>query len=134
MKRATETFGPCGICWGYEIVDERYQSGAEGEVVHVLRLKLWYVWDGKRGEVIQFGQTTFVGRNKNRAFADEEAPKKSLTDALTKAMSMLGFAHDVHVGLFDDNKYVNGLRARLEAKERDEKPKRPLTEAEQKAL
>ena len=40
-------------------------------------------------------------------FTDEEAPKKSLTDALSKAMSWLGFAADIHLGRWDDNKYVN---------------------------
>src|SRR3990167_1787924 len=74
VKRATETFGPIGIGWGYDIVDESYQKGhdyltQEGQVigtavVHKLRLKLWYKWDGERGEVEQFGQTDFVGRNK----------------------------------------------------------------------
>lgn len=134
VKRATETFGPCGIGWGYEIVDEQYRDGADGDVIHVIRLRLWYKWDGQTGEVFHFGQTTFVGSNKNGRYTDEEAPKKSLTDALTKALSMLGFAHDVHVGLFDDNKYVNDLKQRLEEKERSEKPKRPLTEDQQKAL
>ena len=44
-----------------------------------------------QGEVTHFGQTTFVGANKHGLFTDEEAPKKSLTDATNKALSMLGF-------------------------------------------
>src|SRR5690606_33640239 len=66
--------------------------------------------NGERGEVVQFGQTTFVGRNKNGFFTDEEAPKKSLTDAMSKCLSLLGFSADIHLGRFDDNKYVNDLR------------------------
>jgi len=118
-QKATETFGPCGIGWGLDILEERYQDGApllQGEVVvgyeviHVLRVKLWYIHQGKRGEVIHFGQTPFVGRNKNGFFTDEEAPKKSMTDAMSKCLSLIGFSADVHLGLYDDNKYVADLR------------------------
>lgn len=118
-QKATETFGPCGIGWGIDILEERYQDGApllQGEavvgheVIHVLRVKLWYVSQGKRGEVIHFGQTPFVGRNKNGFFTDEEAPKKSMTDAMSKCLSLIGFSADVHLGLYDDNKYVADLR------------------------
>jgi len=118
-QKATETFGPCGIGWGVEILEERYQDGApliqDGavigkEVIHVLRVKLWYIHQGKRGEVIHFGQTTFVGHNKNGFFTDEEAPKKSMTDAMSKCLSLIGFSADVHLGLYDDNKYVADLR------------------------
>jgi hypothetical protein len=118
-QKATETFGPCGIGWGIDILEERYQDGAPliqdgavvgNEVIHVLRAKLWYVHQGKRGEVIHFGQTPFVGRNKNGFFTDEEAPKKSMTDAMSKCLSLIGFSADVHLGLYDDNKYVADLR------------------------
>ena len=118
-QKATETFGPCGIGWGIDILEERYQDGApliqDGavvgkEVIHVLRAKLWYVYQGKRGEVIHFGQTLFTGRNKNGFFTDEEAPKKSMTDAMSKCLSLIGFSADVHLGLYDDNKYVADLR------------------------
>lgn len=120
-KKATEVFGPCGIGWGFDLEDEKYVSGyplgfdAEGNsigttVVHVVRIKLWYLLDGKRGEVTQFGQTTFVGRNKNGLFHDEDAPKKSITDAISKCLSLLGFSADVHLGKYDDNKYVESLK------------------------
>ena len=118
-QKATETFGPCGIGWGIDILEERYQDGApltqDGsvvgkEVIHVLRVKLWYVYQGKRGEVIHFGQTLFTGRNKDGFFTDEEAPKKSLTDAMSKCLSLIGFSADVHLGLYDDSKYVADLR------------------------
>src|SRR3990167_1180916 len=108
VKRATEIFGPIGIGWGYAIVDEAYQKGhailtdagqVTGEIViKKIRLEVWYIWKGSLGRVQQFGQTEFVGRNKYGMFTDEEAPKKSLTDALTKCLSLIGFAADVHMG------------------------------------
>lgn len=131
-RRATEAFGPKGIGWGVEILAEDWRNGAPllddkhgvigHEVIHVLRVKLWYRINSERGEVISFGQTTFVGKNKHGVYTDEEAPKKSLTDAESKALASLGFSADVHLGLYDNNKYVNDLKARIE---QAEKPKGP---------
>lgn len=119
-KRATEIFGPCGIGWGVKVLDERLLDGAPLSKtpdavakVHRVHIQFWYMLDGARGEIEHFGQTEFVGENKNGAFTDEEAPKKSLTDAMTKALSLLGFAADIHMGLFDDSKYVNSVRERF---------------------
>jgi hypothetical protein len=131
IKRATEKWGPMGERWGFRVLSERVVEGApilRGDVVigresvHVLHGQLWYTASGtasKECVVESFGQTTFVGTYKDgRCFTDEEAPKKSLTDALSKALSWLGFAADVHMGRFDDVKYVNDLRAEYEAKDR----------------
>jgi hypothetical protein len=120
-KKATQVFGPMGLGWGVKVLEERYDNGAplgfdsQGnslgfERIHVLKAELWYILDGKRGTVEHFGQTTFVGKTSRGVYTDEEAPKKSLTDATTKCLSMLGFAADVHMGLYDDNKYVAELR------------------------
>jgi hypothetical protein len=129
QRRATETFGPKGIGWGSIILDEKYVEGAplihkeqvlaHREIVHVVRIELWYALkDTRRGAVQAFGQTTFVGSNKHGFFTDEEAPKKSLTDAESKALASLGFSADVHLGLFDDNKYVSDLKAKSDEAEK----------------
>lgn len=130
--RATETFGPMGIGWGVEIDQEELMTGAPilvngekvaNELIHKVRVRLWFKHNGERGEITQFGQTTFVGRNSNGVFTDEEAPKKSLTDGMTKCLSLLGFSADVHMGLYDDNKYVAELRTKydeIEAHKRGE--------------
>lgn len=131
-RKATEVFGPCGIGWGVEVVDEELMKGAplafgpDGmpvafDVIHKVRVKLWYLLDGQRGEVVQFGQTTFVGKNKNGFFTDEEAPKKSLTDGMSKCLSLLGFAADIHLGRYDDNKYVSDLAQEFEQKNEAQK-------------
>lgn len=126
-RLATEKFGPIGVGWGIEVVDEAYIEGApiitDGqvvckEVIHKIRAKLWYKLGDERGEVTQYGLTTFIGKNKFGPFTDEEAPKKSMTDAMTKCLSLLGFAADVHTGKFDDNKYVNDVRAYFENEKR----------------
>lgn len=118
-RKATEQFGPCGLGWGITVLNEQIIEGAplllEGQVIaheqiHKVHARLWYVVDGARGEVEQFGQTQMVGKNKNGYFTDEEAPKKSLTDAMSKCLSLLGFSADIHLGKYDDNKYVASLQ------------------------
>jgi hypothetical protein len=139
-KKATEVFGPMGIGWGVEIIDEAIMDGAplddagNRERIHKVRVKLWYRLGEERGEVVQFGQTTFVGRNKNGFFTDEEAPKKSLTDAMSKCLSLLGFSADIHLGRYDDNKYVEEVAAEFREKhEAEQRRLAPKVSPEQSA-
>lgn len=122
IKKATTIFGPVGIGWGWEILEERFNEGhllktgnGTRAIVHTLRVSVWYLHPetAERGSVIHFGQTTMVGENKNGPFTDEEAPKKSLTDAIGKALAALGLSADIHLGLYDDNKYVNNLERKF---------------------
>jgi hypothetical protein len=111
IQRATEVFGPCGIGWGVEIVNERVEDGAAGDRVHIAHVRVWYEWKGKRGQVEHVGQTMFAGkRNNGNPYTDEDAPKKSVTDAIVKALSLIGFAGDIFIGRFDDSKYVQEVR------------------------
>jgi hypothetical protein len=116
IKRATEVFGPCGIGWGFEITDEKYVEGAsinetDKKIVHVIRGRVWYVVDDKKYYTAdQFGQTIFVGVNKNGIYTDEEAPKKSATDCMIKCLSMIGFSADIFLGLWDDHKYLAAVQ------------------------
>ena len=111
VHKATETFGPIGIGWGFNIVSERIEDGAGGERMHIAHVRVWYIWGGKRGEVEHIGGTQFSGiRSSGKPFTDEDAPKKSVTDALVKALSMIGFAGDIFMGRYDDSKYVSELR------------------------
>lgn len=115
IHKATETFGPVGIGWGFTIVDERIENGAADDRMHIARVKVWYEWGGKRGEVEHIGGTQFSGHRKDgKPFTDEDAPKKSVTDALVKALSMIGFAGDIFMGRYDDSKYVNEVRREFE--------------------
>jgi hypothetical protein len=44
---------------------------------------------------------------------DDEAGKKVMTDALTKAFSHLGMSADVFMGLFESSKYVEQVKKDL---------------------
>lgn len=138
-KKVTEQFGMCGTGWGWDVINERYQRGAPilingkevcKEITHVLQISFWYKLNGEIGRIPSFGQTSYVGNNKNGIYTDEEAPKKSQTDAITKALSLLGFSADVFLGMYDDVKYVNDIRDNHTEKS----PKAPkvLTDAERR--
>jgi hypothetical protein len=130
IQKATETFGPCGIGWGFT-VEERIEQGAmisDGffEKMSIAKVKVWYKWDGERGEVEHIGGTVFSGRySSGKTFTDEDAPKKSVTDALIKALSMIGFAGDIFMGRYDDSKYVSDLKQEEKAAASKPADKRP---------
>ena len=66
-----------------------------------------------------FGEITICSVQKlyrKTGALDDEAPKKAMTDALTKAFSHLGVSADVFLGLHDSSKYVNDLKKEIEAK------------------
>jgi len=121
IYRATQLFGPIGIGWGFEVINEQIIEGApildnQGqcigyEKIHELKLRVWYKYNGETGEIFSSGATMLVGKNKNGFYSDDEAVKKSITDALSKALSYLGFSADVHLGRFDSNKYTNPPKA-----------------------
>lgn len=122
VMKATETFGPCGIGWGFEIVSQQFVPGSPGDIVHVAHIRVWYEYDGKRATVEHVGQTMFAGKNKNGLYTDEDAPKKSVTDGLIKALSMIGFAGDIFLGRFDDSKYVEETSREFREAEREATP------------
>jgi len=123
VMKATELFGPVGIGWGWKIIEERFDEGHEiyigegdkrscigREIGHTLKIALWFTQDGQRGEIEQYGCTRYQYKTSYGMTTDGEAPKKSLTDAIKKALSMLGFSADVFLGLFDDQTYVDQLK------------------------
>jgi hypothetical protein len=112
IQNATEQWGPAGGAWRWE-VDLKLIS--ESNPVWLARVDLFT----PLGEhpVTQFGCKAYFGKDR----PDEDAPKKAVTDGLTKCLSYLGFNADVFLGRFDDSKYVEGVRAALERDEnRDE--------------
>lgn len=127
IERATEVFGPIGIGWGVTVKSERFERMSDTDVLHVAVVSVWYVLDGVRSETFdQMGGTKAAYMSKNGQIVDEDAGKKSVTDAMVKCMSMMGFCADIFSGLWDDSKYVEWA-----AEQYAEKP--PALSAEQVA-
>ena len=104
IREATEEWGPMGIDWGFRVVREDiFRSDITGTSVHTVLLEVWHP-----GGIIQsFGGTTMDGTNSKGPYLDDDYAKKSITDALSKALSWLGFGAAVHMGMFDGNKYAD---------------------------
>lgn len=104
--RLTEQFGPAGKGWGTRILDQQFITIGD-QMMHYVTIELWWMDGERRCSIEECGGTQLGGKRKSGdAFADEDAPKKSVTDALVKAASALGFCADIFLGRWDDNKYV----------------------------
>lgn len=112
VKRLTETFGPCGQGWGWEVVQSGFQTLPGDYVLHYSLVKLWYdQGSGVRYTPEQFGCTPAGWKKADGSgfVQDEDAPKKSVTDGFVKCASYLGFAGDIFLGKWNDSKYVESL-------------------------
>lgn len=143
VERLTDEFGPCGIGWGFTILSERFERFSDTDTLHIAVVRFWYVmddprgaWEGRRGELEQIGQTkSSYTTGAGKFMLDEDAPKKSVTDALVKCASYLGFAGDIFSGRWDDSKYVAEAAKEWKEREQEGKPepeKKPAPKAETK--
>ncbi|CAH6901438.1 conserved hypothetical protein [Vibrio chagasii] len=118
FMRATEIWGPIGVGWGYEVKREWVALGApiimngaiteHFEQVHKCEITFWYMHDDKRIEFTQYGDTRKLYMSQYGKFIhDDEVEKKSLSDALGKAMSMTGICADIYLGTYDDSGVMN---------------------------
>lgn len=105
-KRLTEQFGPAGSGWG--MTKPEFQVVTAGdEILVYCTVGLWYT-DGAVADnmVYGVGGDKVQGKNKYGPFTNDEAFKASYTDALSNAMKQIGMGADIHMGLFEDEKYV----------------------------
>ncbi|EPJ4741672.1 hypothetical protein WJC98_003792 [Klebsiella pneumoniae] len=142
---ATREFGLKGSGWGVDILEERFDDGApitrtvkgtdgnntwelisDGnggfltEKHHVIKIRLWYLVNGVRGEEYAYGCTPYIYGSKYGPICDGEAAKKSLTDATKKALSGLGFSGDIFMGLYDNPEYRQKNKAEFDLKNASE--------------
>jgi hypothetical protein len=94
IRRATEVWGPVGLGWGWTV------EWADGPNCVIARVTVWY--DEESNAVNHVGCASWGSSERT----DTDAPKKALTDGVTKCLSLLGFNADVFMGKFDSNKYT----------------------------
>ncbi|MEM8209483.1 hypothetical protein Q4R65_18545 [Morganella morganii] len=142
FMRATEIFGPVGEGWGYEVVEEKFLDGkpltepvlennkqvslrylrdADGSLFceqnHSIKIQFWYrSKDGKCCYFESYGATPYRYQTQYGIKVDSEVIKKSLTDAIKKALSMLGFSSDVFMGMHDNPEYLIKNKLEFEIK------------------
>lgn len=75
---------------GEKIEWDLIQDGVGGylcEMHHTMKVRVWYILNGVRGESEAYGCTPYIYDTKYGPTSDGEAPKKSWTDAVKKALS-----------------------------------------------
>lgn len=102
IKCLTETFGPCGIGWWYEITDKRILEDEQTkQKAAFVDLNLYFV-DPETGATSHgipgTGGSSFVAQERNGAYLSDECFKMALTDALSVACKALGVGADVYYG------------------------------------
>ena len=105
IMNATKAFGPYGIAWGFRDIELDYSLIATYDLV---------VFKGTffcpKGE-FQIINSSKMHMDRAKKMIDADFAKKIETDAMTKALSKMGFNADVFMGCYDDVKYVNEMRA-----------------------
>lgn len=105
IKKLTETFGPCGIGWWYEISGQWLERYDNGEIAAFCDIQLYYKWGNEVSKPIPgTGGSMFAVKEKNGIYVDDEAYKKALTDAISVACKAIGIGADVYWGA-DASKY-----------------------------
>jgi len=118
IKRMTEQFGPCGIGWGMTEPQFNVQS-ADGELLVFCTVGLWHSGD-RLSLVYGVGGDKIVSKRQSGTFNNDEAFKSAYTDAQSNAMKQIGIGADIHMGLFDDHKYVREVDQEFRAAEQAE--------------
>lgn len=113
IRCLTEMFGPVGKGFGWRVLVEGIENFGD-TAIHWCRIEFWHTDRANTFE--SYGQTkmSYMTRGKPPYLkVDEDAPKKSLTDAITKAASQIGIASNIFLGRWDDNKYVAEVEQRF---------------------
>ncbi|AEA33623.1 hypothetical protein [Hippea maritima] len=98
IRRATEIWGEYGKTWGFKDVDYQFitiQKADKQETYCVAKFRFFY----PEGEYVVLNSI---------AVRDDEFMKKLYTDALTKALSYLGFDADIFMGEMDKEARYTG--------------------------
>jgi len=105
IGKMTEVFGPVGIGWNW-VAKYHYTDTL---VFCEVSMKVKHTSNNYIGEF--YGPVSSVqSLKKGNGKLDDEAPKKAMTDALTKCMSHLGMSADVFLGLHDSSKYIEQVK------------------------
>lgn len=101
IMKATEEWGPVGSSWSYTIEEQNIIPTGDGQIMHYAVVAL----HTPEGGVYHHIGGTILYSGKGRI--DEDAPKKSVTDALGKLLSLRGFNGDVYMGMWDGCKWID---------------------------
>ena len=103
IEKLTEVFGVCGIGWKAKIKNKEIIDGANNEKIAIVDIDLYIKIDGCWSEPIEgTGGSSFISKEKNGLYTNDECFKMAYTDALSVACKSLGMGAEVYWG---DSKY-----------------------------
>jgi len=134
VKRLTEMFGPVGKGWGFEENQHKVmdiEGSANSKMMVFIQGRVWYR-SPEDNEVYftpyTWGGDFIVTANSRGPVFDDDAFKKASTDSFSKAVTYLGLGADVHLGFFDDNKYIQAAQRRTDQKASTQAAERKVAE------
>lgn len=104
IKNVTEQFGVYGRTWGFKSIELDYSL--VNSVGLVVFKGVFFFPDGQFPII----NSISVYMDNAKTKVDDNFAKKAETDALTKAISKLGFNADIFMGKFDDVRYVEEMK------------------------
>jgi len=101
----TKAFGPCGVGWKYLIAKLWTEPGADEQVCAFAEIELFIKHGGAWSDAIPgIGGSMLTTKEKAGLHTSDECYKMAVTDALSVACKVLGFAADVY--WFAGSKYA----------------------------
>lgn len=102
----TETFGPIGFGWKFNITKQWIEHGHKDERCAMTNIDLFVkVGDVWSDAIPGTGGSSFTTQERNGVYTSDEAFKMSLTDALSVSMKMLGVGANIYSRGMDYSKY-----------------------------
>lgn len=127
IQKMTEHFGPCGSAW--KISEPVFtQVACEGGAIAVFcQVSVSIKTNGDFSAPIPGvgGDMVVKKFNNGNTMIDDESFKKAYTDAVGNALKFLGMSADIHMGQFDDAKYVQEMRQEFSGDEKRQKSPPP---------
>lgn len=114
VQRLTDLFGPVGKGWGMGAPSFQVVNATDETLVYCT-VECWHT--DRANTFYGVGGDKVVTKRQSGSFNDDEAFKKAFTDAVGNAFKFLGVGADVHMGQFDDSKYVREVAQEFAASE-----------------
>jgi len=102
-EKLTETFGPCGDGWHFNIVRLWTEPGSDGQVMAFAHIELFI--KQFESSIPGIGGSMLISNEKKGPYSNDEAFKMAVTDALGTASKMVGLGSDIYMGKWDGSKY-----------------------------
>lgn len=118
IMMVTEQFGVYGEKWGFKNIQLSYDLV---EKLNLVVFKGTFFFPNGEFEIIN---SIKLYMNNALTMVDDNFAKKIETDALTKAISKLGFNADIFMGKFDDVRYIDEMKKEFAEKPNEEEQQR----------